>query len=101
MPNDEEIRMAILEEAHKSQFFVHPCSTKMYQDLRRQYWWRGMKCDVAQFIAKCMTCQQVKAEHQRPGGQLQSLPILEWKWDHITMDFVTDLPKTPSGYDAI
>ncbi|KAL5547178.1 hypothetical protein UlMin_006865 [Ulmus minor] len=48
-----------------------------------------MKRDVAQFIAKCMTCQQVKAEHQRPGGQLQSLPIPEWKWDHITMDFVT------------
>ncbi|KAL5540955.1 hypothetical protein UlMin_044247 [Ulmus minor] len=101
MPNDEEIRMAILEEAHKSRFALHPGSTKMYQDLRRQYWWRGMKRDVAQFIAKCMTCQQVKAEHQRPGGQLQSLPIPEWKWDHITMDFVTDLPKMPSGYDAI
>ncbi|KAL5565844.1 hypothetical protein UlMin_029008 [Ulmus minor] len=101
VPNDEEIRMAILEEAHKSRFALHPGSTKMYQDLRRQYWWRGMKRDVAQFIAKCMTCQQVKAEHQRPGGQLQSLPIPEWKWDHITMDFVTDLPKTPSGYDAI
>ncbi|KAL5564584.1 hypothetical protein UlMin_027748 [Ulmus minor] len=96
-----KIRMAILEEAHKSRFALHPGSTKMYQDLRRQYWWRGMKRDVAQFIAKCMTCQQVKAEHQRPGGQLQSLPIPEWKWDHITMDFVTDLPKMPSGYDAI
>ncbi|KAL5564867.1 hypothetical protein UlMin_028031 [Ulmus minor] len=96
-----KIRMAILEEARKSRFALHLASTKMYQDLRRQYWWLGMKRDVAQFIAKCMTCQQVKAEHQRPCGQLQSLPIPEWKWDHITMDFVTDLPKTPSGYDAI
>ena len=48
-----------------------------------------------------MTCQWVKAEHQRPGGRLQLLPIPEWKWDHITMDFVTDLPTKPNGYEAI
>ena len=60
-----------------------------------------MKEDVARFVAKCLTCQQVKAEHQRPGGQLQSMEIPEWKWDEITMDFIVGLPKTTAGYDSI
>ena len=60
-----------------------------------------MKKDVATFVAKCLTCQQVKAKHQRPAGLLQPLPILEWKWDKITMDFVTSLPKTLRKNDAI
>ena len=60
-----------------------------------------MKRDVAQFVSKCMVCQQVKAEHQKPGGTLQPLPIPEWKWDHVTMDFVTGLPQTRQKYDAV
>ena len=73
----------------------------MYQDLKRQYWWEGMKRDVTNFVAKCMVCQQVKAEHQRPSGLLQPLPIPEWKWDEITMDFVMGLPLTPLKYDTV
>ncbi|XP_073049513.1 uncharacterized protein [Primulina eburnea] len=73
----------------------------MYQDLRRLYWWPGMKSDIAKFISECLTCQQVKIEHQRPAGTLQSLPIPQWKWEHITMDFVTGLPRTPKGYNSI
>ena len=88
-------------EAHRSKFVVHPGSTKMYQDLKRQYWWEGMKRDVANFVAKCMVCQQVKAEHQRPSGLLQPLPIPEWKWDEITMDFVMGLPLTPLKHDTV
>ena len=65
----------------------------MYQDLKRQYWWNGMKADVARFVSTCLTCQQVKTEHQKPGGSLQPLPTPSWKWEHITMDFVTGLPK--------
>ncbi|XP_075475665.1 uncharacterized protein LOC142509043 [Primulina tabacum] len=76
-------------------------STKMHQDLRRLYWWPGMKSDIAKFISECLTCQQVKIEHQRPAGTLQSLPIPQWKWEHITMDFVTGLPRTPKGYNSI
>lgn len=60
-----------------------------------------MKKDVAYFVERCLTCLKVKAEHQRPSGQLQQIEIPKWKWDHITMDFVTKLPKTPKGYDAI
>ena len=52
-------------------------------------------------MAKCLTCQKVKAEHQRPGGELQPLKISEWKWDQITMDFVVGLPRTTKGHDAI
>ncbi|XP_075523974.1 uncharacterized protein LOC142556397 [Primulina tabacum] len=74
----------------------------MYQDLRRLYWWpSGMKNDIEKFISECLTCQQVKIEHQRPAGTLQSLPIPQWKWEHITMDFVLGLPRTPKGYNSI
>ena len=73
----------------------------MYQDLKRQYWWKGMKADVARFVSRCLTCQQVKAEHQRPAGLLQLLPIAEWKWEHVTMDFLTGLPRSPRGSDNI
>ena len=60
-----------------------------------------MKKEVAEYVTKCLTCQKVKAEHQRPRGELQPLEIPEWKWDQITMDFVVGLPKTTKGRDAI
>jgi len=97
----ENCRERVLKEFHSSNFAVHPGGTKMYQDLKRQYWWKGMKADVAKFVAKCLTCQQVKAEHQRPAGLLQPLPVAEWKWEHVTTDFVTGLPRTQRGCDAV
>ena len=60
-----------------------------------------MKKDVADFVARCLVCQQVKAEHQKPAGMLQLLEVPEWKWERITMDFVTGLPRSPRGYDSI
>lgn len=92
VPKDNELREEILKEAHMSKFSIHPRSTKMYKDLKRYYHWKGMKADVARWVAGFPTCQLVKAEHQVPGGLLQSLPMPEWKWDMITMDFVTGLP---------
>ncbi|XP_056864071.1 uncharacterized protein LOC130511209 [Raphanus sativus] len=74
---------------------------KMYRDLKRYYHWVRMKTDVAEWVAKCPICQLVKAEHQVPSGLLQSLPIPEWKWDHITMDFVTGFPTTRNKKDAV
>ena len=73
----------------------------MYWDLRETFWWNNMKREIAQYVAQCLACQQVKMEHQRPARFLQPLPILEWKWEDITMDFVTGLPRTPTGKDAI
>jgi hypothetical protein len=101
LPKDDKLRKEILDEAHKTQYTVHPGSTKMYQDLKKIYWWSGMKRDIAEYVARCSTCQQVKAEHQRPAGPLQPLSIPEWKWDQIGMDFVVGLPRAPSGQDAI
>ncbi|RVW45588.1 Transposon Ty3-I Gag-Pol polyprotein [Vitis vinifera] len=101
VPNDEDLRRELLEEAHCSKFAIHPGGTKMYKDLRQNYWWSGMKRDIAQFVAQRLVCQQVKAEHQRPVGSLQPLAIPEWKWEHITMDFVIGLPRTLGGNNAI
>ena len=98
----DELGKEIMEEAHFfSAYSIHPGSTKMYHDLKDTYWWNGMKRDVADFVSKCLTCQQVKLEHQRSSGLLQQLPIPEWKWDMISMDFISGLPRTSSGYDAI
>ena len=80
---------------------VHPGGTKIYQDLRRQYYWSGLKRHVGEFVRRCLTCQQVKAEHQKPAGLLQPLEVAEWKWEHVTMDFVTHFPRTQQKHDAI
>ncbi|KAK8617479.1 hypothetical protein V6N13_080395 [Hibiscus sabdariffa] len=80
---------------------MHPGSTKMYRDLKGEYYWVGLKKDVAEFVSKCMVCQRVKAEHQFPSGLLHPLRIPEWKWERITMDFVTGLPVTPSKKDSV
>jgi hypothetical protein len=73
----------------------------MYQDLKKKFWWHGMKKDIAEYVAQRHSCQLVKAEHKRLGGLLKSLAIPIWKWDQIPMDFVVSLPKAPSGQDAI
>jgi len=98
---DVVVKRLILEEGHKSRLSLHLGMTKMYQDLKETFWWQGMKKDVAQFVSACLTCQKVKVEHQRPGGILQPSKIPVWKWDNIAMDFVTHLPPTFRGHDAI
>jgi hypothetical protein len=101
VPREDNIKRVILAEAHQSLYTVHPGSTKMNRDLREHYWWNGMKREVAQFVERCLTCQRIKAEHQKPAGMLKPLTIPEWKWEHIAMDFVTSLPKTVTGLDAV
>ncbi|KAF5790284.1 putative nucleotidyltransferase, Ribonuclease H [Helianthus annuus] len=101
VPNDSTLRESLLAEAHSSPFSIHPGSTKMYRDLRQHFWWNAMKEDVARYVSRCLTCQQVKAEHQRAGGLLQPLDIPIWKWDDISMDFLTGLPRTFKKNDTI
>ena len=101
VPDTDELRQKFLDEAHNAPYAMHPGTTKMYNTMKPHYWWPGMKKDVAEFTARCLTCQQVKVEHQAPAGKLHPLSILEWKWEKITMDFVTNLPKTQKGNDAI
>ena len=93
-PSIEVLKREIIEEAHNSAYAMHPRSTKLYRTLKDNYWWSRMKKDIAEFEARCLVCQQVKVEHQHPAGSLQPLPIPEWKWEHITMDFVVGLPRT-------
>ncbi|KAI5335475.1 hypothetical protein L3X38_025608 [Prunus dulcis] len=101
VPNDEALKREILEEAHSSAFAMHPGSTKMYHTLREHYWWPFMKKEIAEYVRKCLICQQVKAERQKPSGLLQPLPIPEWKWEHLTMDFVFKLPLTRNKHDGV
>ncbi|KAL0553911.1 hypothetical protein IC582_007815 [Cucumis melo] len=101
VPSDSAVKAELLTEAHSSPFSMHPGSTKMYQDLKRVYWWRNMKREVAEFVSKCLVCQQVKAPRQKPAGLLQPLSIPEWKWENVSMDFITGLPRTLRGFTVI
>ncbi|KAL0558819.1 hypothetical protein IC582_003401 [Cucumis melo] len=101
VPSDSAVKTELLAEAHSSPFSMHLGSTKMYQDLKRVYWWRNMKREVAEFVSKCLVCQQVKAPRQKPAGLLQPLSIPEWKWENVSMDFITGLPRTLRGFTVI
>ncbi|KAL4388250.1 hypothetical protein GQ457_09G016270 [Hibiscus cannabinus] len=101
IPDDVELKKEILDEAHQSSFSIHPGSLKMYKDLKPLYWWPGMKAAITDYVSRCLTCQEVKIEHQAPTGLLQPLKFPQWKWEKITMDFVTGLPITPRKNDAV
>nr|GEW92183.1 transposon Ty3-G Gag-Pol polyprotein [Tanacetum cinerariifolium] len=81
------LRDPVMLESHKSKYSIHPRS--------------DMKADITTYVSKCMTCAKVKAEHQKPSGLLQQPEIPVWKWERITMDFITKLPRTPFRYDSI
>nr|KYP67678.1 Retrotransposable element Tf2 [Cajanus cajan] len=101
LPQDAELKRVVLEEGHKSRLSIHPGMTKMYQDLKKTFWWSGMKREIAEYVAACLTCQKAKVEHQKPSGLMQQIEILEWKWDSITMDFIMGLPRSARNSDAI
>ncbi|GKC34010.1 putative reverse transcriptase domain-containing protein [Tanacetum coccineum] len=91
LPRFSGLRDLVMHESHKSKYSFHPGSNKMYQDLKLLYWWPNMKADIATYVSKCMTCAKVKAEHQKPSGLLQQPKIPVWKWERITIDFVSGL----------
>ncbi|GKD85273.1 putative reverse transcriptase domain-containing protein [Tanacetum coccineum] len=101
LPLFGNLRDLIMHESHKSKYSTHPGSDKMYQDLKKLYWWPNMKAIIAEYVGKCLTCSRVKAECQKPSGLLIQPEIPIWKWERITMDFVTKLPKTSYGHDII
>ncbi|GJY38590.1 putative reverse transcriptase domain-containing protein [Tanacetum coccineum] len=101
LPCFGDLRTLIMHESHKSKYSVHSGSDKMYQDMNKLYWWPNIKADIATYVSKCLTCLKVKAEHQKPSGLFVQHEIPQWKWDNITMDFITKLPRTSSGYDTI
>ena len=95
-----ELRNLVMLEGHKAPYSAHPGVKKMHADLKRYYYWPGMKRDIADFVARCLECQRVKAEHQQPAGLLQSHSIPEWKWDIISIDFITGLPITARRHES-
>ncbi|GJV84287.1 hypothetical protein Tco_1524185 [Tanacetum coccineum] len=101
IPFQIHVKDLLLEEAHKSKYLIHPGATKMYLDMKKNYWWPRMKRDCVKYVEKCLTCLKVKAEHQKPYGKVQPIEIPVWKWEKITIDFVTKLPRPTKKHDAI
>ncbi|GJT28999.1 putative reverse transcriptase domain-containing protein [Tanacetum coccineum] len=101
LPLFGNLRDLIMHESHKSKYSIHPGSDKMYQDLKKLYWWPNMKAIIAEYVGKCLTCSRVKAECQKPSGLLVQPEIPMWAVGEITMDFITKLPKTSNRHDTI
>ncbi|GJZ27364.1 putative reverse transcriptase domain-containing protein [Tanacetum coccineum] len=101
LPCYSDLRSVIMHESYKLKYSIHLGSEKMYQDMKKLYWWPNLKANIATYVRKCLTCARVKAEHQRLSGLLVQPAIPEWKWDNITMDFITKLPKSSHGFDTI
>jgi hypothetical protein len=98
---DFELRHKIMDEAHCSRYSIHPGTNKMYQDLKKNFWWIRMKREIAKYVSECDTCRRIKADHLRPVRNLQPLSIPEWKWENICIDFIVGLPRTSRGYNSI
>ncbi|GJV92965.1 putative reverse transcriptase domain-containing protein [Tanacetum coccineum] len=101
LPIFGNLRDLIMHESHISKYSIHPGFDKMYQDLKKLYWWLNMKAIIAEYVGKCLTCSRVKAECQKSSGLLVQPEIPMWKWERITMDFITKLPKISNGHDTI
>lgn len=87
VPDVPELKKITLEKRHRCSLSIHPGAINMYQDLEKMFWWLGMKRDVAQFSYSCLTCQNLKIEHQKSYGLMHPLDIIEWKWDIYINDF--------------
>jgi hypothetical protein len=101
VPKDFELRRKIIDEAHCSRYSIHLGTNKMYQDLKKNFWWTRMKREIAKYVSDCDTCRRIKADHLRCTRNLQPLSIPEWKWENICMDFIVGLPRTSHGYNSI
>jgi len=101
VPSSGEPRNLVLKKMHDVPYVGNLGYHKTITTIRSQFFWLGMKKDVADYITQCMECQNMKAKHSHPTGLLQSLPIIEKKWEVITMDFITGLPRTNKQHDSI
>jgi hypothetical protein len=101
VPKDRELKIQLMDEAHLFKLSIHPRTSKMYQELRPCYWWTKMKKEIVAYVARCDTCCIVKALHMKPAGLLQPLSVPDWKWDDISMDFISGLLTTQKGNDSI
>ena len=96
-----KLRDQILKEANKSPLAAHPSYQKMFSSLNEKFFWPRMKKDALEFCKQCLVCQKVKAERVKILGKLQPLDIPQMKWERISMDFITTLPKVIGNFDSI
>jgi hypothetical protein len=86
---------------HNVPYVGHPRYQKIVPAVKSQYYWSGTRRDIVEYIAKCLECQRVKDEHRHPVVLLKPLPIPQWKWEVVTMDFITRFPRTNKHHDVI
>jgi hypothetical protein len=98
---DFELCRKIMDEAHCSRYSIHLGTNKLYQDLKKNFWWIKMKREIAKYVAECDTCGRIKADHLRPARNIQPLIMPKWKWENICMDFIMGLPRTSRGYYSV
>lgn len=101
VPLSGDLCTLVLSEAHHAPFFIHLGVKKMHADLKQLYFWAGVRCNVFEFVARCLECQRVKVEHQHLVGLLQPHAIPEWKWDTISIDFITRFSMSSWRHDCI
>jgi hypothetical protein len=101
VPNSNELKNLILREMHNVPYVGHTGYQKTVAAVRSQYYWADMKKEVVDFIARCLECQKVKAEHRHSTSLLQQLPIPKLKWEVVTMDFITKLSIINNQHDSI
>ena len=89
-----DLRTLVLSKAHRALYSTHPDVKKIHANLKWLYFWARMRHNIADFVARCLECQRVKVEHQYPMGLLQPHTIPEWKWDTLSIDFITRFPMS-------
>jgi len=101
VPDAHDLRQRILYELHDAAYSGHHGITKTYKSILPLFWWPKLKEHVTAYVKTCASCQRNKSSNQMPGGLLQPLPIPTYPWESISMDYITDLPRTKDGYNAI
>ena len=101
VPHNANLRKILLREHHEVPFAAHLGVNKTYRLLAATYYWPQMKQDVIKFVASCHSCQQMKASRNLPKGLLQPLPVPHERWESISMDFITSLPRSSKGNTQI
>ncbi|GJP48725.1 hypothetical protein CLOM_g8004 [Closterium sp. NIES-68] len=101
VPKYPPLPQLLLEQYHDVLFAGHIGSNKTLTGIAKHYYWPHMAADVQQFVTSCATCQRMKSSKQKKAGLLQPLPVPEQPWQVVSPDFITGLPSTTSGHDAI
>lgn len=101
LPDHTTLRLEMLREHHDTRITGHFGFEKTYDTMHRQFYWPNMARTIRDYIHSCDVCQRTKSDHRAPAGLLQPLPIPTQRWEQVSMDFITCLPRTKAGHDAI